>query len=437
MIVENKYLSLPLTAQFEVTDFCNHRCIHCYNLDSETVNRPIHKVKDETVLACAQKLIDNKIFSVVVTGGEPLIKKDLTKKVILLLKRHDIKVSLNSNLVLLDDDFIKFIKTEEVGILTSCPSAINTSFEKLVGVDNYLRFEANVKKLVAANIRFIINMVITKENINEIITTAQKMQQLGCKSFAATPMGLNMEYPRLDLLLSSDEVRKVVADLLWINDNLGLRVDILEALPKCAFPENILLEKHVFLNRKCQAGRTGIAVSSNGDVRPCAHNTVSYGNILQEDLKEIWTKMQDWRSLQYIPKICKDCTWLNHCNGGCRTNAKTISDKWDGMDIWCARPPIKQPARPHKDAELTEETYLQVNANYQYRQDDENCFVIYNVDDDIYFMVNRLCFDFITSFRDKERFTYAQLMMKYRTNDNKAFREVVLFLIRKRILTIN
>ena len=84
MKIEKRYLSLPLTAQLEVTDFCNHRCIHCYNLDSEIKNRPMRQVGDETVLKCAQTLIDNKIFGVIVTGGEPLIKKELTKQVISL-----------------------------------------------------------------------------------------------------------------------------------------------------------------------------------------------------------------------------------------------------------------------------------------------------------------------------------------------------------------
>ena len=55
MKVEKRYLSLPLTAQLEITDFCNHRCIHCYNLDSTIENRPARKVSDETVLACTQK----------------------------------------------------------------------------------------------------------------------------------------------------------------------------------------------------------------------------------------------------------------------------------------------------------------------------------------------------------------------------------------------
>jgi len=66
MKIEKKYLVAPLTAQLEITDFCNHKCVHCYNLDSKIENRPIRKVSDETVLACAQSLIDSGIFAVVV-----------------------------------------------------------------------------------------------------------------------------------------------------------------------------------------------------------------------------------------------------------------------------------------------------------------------------------------------------------------------------------
>ncbi|MDR1983948.1 MAG: radical SAM protein, partial [Prevotellaceae bacterium] len=268
MKIEKKYLSLPLTAQLEITDFCNHKCVHCYNLDSDIKNRPARKVSDETVIACAQKLIDSGIFAVIVTGGEPLIKKELTKKVITLFRNNSIRVSLNSNLTLFDDDFIAFLKQVKVGVLTSCPSAVSTSFGKLVGIDNYKRFENNIKKMVAEDVRFTVNMVVTKENLHEVCTTAEKMKQLGCRSFAATPMSLNMDYPRLDLLLATDEVHKVIDDLLWAEEALGLNVDILEALPKCVFPDKILSEKHSFLNRKCQAGRTVIAVSCNGDVRP-------------------------------------------------------------------------------------------------------------------------------------------------------------------------
>jgi radical SAM protein with 4Fe4S-binding SPASM domain len=435
MKIEKKYLAAPLTAQLEITDFCNHKCIHCYNLDSKIENRPARKVSDETVIACAQRLVDSGIFAVIVTGGEPLIKKELTKKVITIFRENNIRVNLNSNLTLFDDDFIAFLKQVKVGVLTSCPSAVPTSFEKLAGIDNYEKFETNIKKVVSAGVRFTVNMVITKDNLYEIRTTAEKMKKLGCKSFAATPMGLNMDYPRLDLLLSIEEVQGVIADLLWIEETLGLNVDILEALPKCVFSEKILTEKHSFLNRKCQAGRTVIAVSCNGDVRPCAHNPISYGNILETDLKEIWAKMDDWRSAQYVPDECKECTWLNRCNGGCRTSAKTISNEWNGKDMWMIKSLTTQPPKNSKQIELKDETQLQVNTDYKYRQEDENAFVVYNVADDIYFMVNKTYYEFISSFKENEKFTFGDLMQKYHVNiDNKAFYDVILFLGQKNIL---
>ena len=437
MKVEKKYLTVPLTAQLEITDFCNHKCVHCYNLDSKIENRPTRKVSDEIVIACAQKLIESEIFTVIITGGEPLIKKELTKKVITLFRENNIRVNLNSNLTLFDDDIIKFLKQEKVGVLTSCPSAVPTSFEKLVGIDNYGKFETNIKKMVSVGVRFTVNMVITKDNLHEIRTTAEKMKKIGCKSFAATPMGLNMDYPRLDLLLSIEEVQSVIADLLWIEKTLNLNVDILEALPKCVFPERILTEKHSFLNRKCQAGRTVIAVSCNGDVRPCSHNPISYGNILETELKEIWTKMDDWRSAQYVPDECKECTWLNRCNGGCRTSAKTVSNEWNGKDMWATKQLAMQPPKSSNEIELTPKTQLQVNSDYKYRQEDKNAFVVYNAADDIFFMVNKNYYEFISKLTRNEKFTFGNLMQKYNVNiDNRAFYDVISFLIQKRILKL-
>lgn len=438
MKVEKRYLSLPLTAQLEVTDFCNHRCIHCYNLDSEIKNRPMRQVDDETVLKCAQTLIDNKIFGVIVTGGEPLIKKELTKQVISLLKEHDIRVSLNSNLTLFDDDFIAFLKEKKVGVLTSCPSGIPFSFTKLVGVDNYNKFEMNLKKLVAAGVRFTVNMVVTKENLHEVRPTAEKMKALGCKSFAATPMGLNVEYPRLDLLLSVDEVRQVISDLLGIEKELGMKVDVLEALPKCVFPETVLMEKHAFLNRKCQAGRTVIAVSCNGDVRPCAHNPFSYGNLWEEDLRDIWQKMSDWRSAQYVPEQCLECTWLNRCNGGCRTSAKVFTGDWNKNDVWCnGKLTVSPPSNDSSTIELTPNTQLQFTSNIQARKEDEEAYVVYNADDDVFFMVNQAYYDLIMDLKEKGTFSFGELCQNnHLSPENPQIQEIVTFLIKKRILKI-
>lgn len=432
MRTEKRYLSLPLTAQLEVTDFCNHRCIHCYNLDSEIKNRPVRKIDDETVLACAKKLIDNQIFSVIVTGGEPLLKKELTKNVIRLLKANNTRVSLNTNLTLVDDDFISFLKEQNVGVLTSCPSGVAGSFAKLVGIDNYSVFEANITKLVAAGVRFTVNMVVTKDNLQEVRITAEKMKALGCKSFAATPMGLNVEYPRLDLLLSVEEVQRVISDLLGIEETLKMRVDVLEALPKCVFPDEVLKGKHAFLNRKCQAGRTVIAVSCNGDVRPCAHNPYSYGNLLEEDLYDIWQKMSDWRSMQYVPEECKDCAWLNRCNGGCRTSAKVFNGGWDTKDMWCTgKVTTPLPSQKKQPMDLNPEARLKMTENIRIRPEGEDAYLIYNKEDDVYFMVNGVFYDFVRMLQEKKEFRYGELC--YMQNPEQVY-NACSFLLNKKVL---
>ena len=437
MKVEKRYLSLPLTAQLEITDFCNHRCVHCYNLDSAVENRPVRKVSDETVLACAQKLIDNQIFSVIVTGGEPLVKKELTKKVIRLLKENKTRVSLNSNLTLADDDFIHFLKEQQVGVLTSCPSGDTDSFSRLTGTNNYPLFEATIKKLVSVGVRFTVNKVVTKENLHEIRATAEKMKILGCKSFAATPMGLNVEYPRLDLLLTVEEVRNVIADLLWIEKHLKMKVDILEALPKCVFPESVLKGKHAFLNRKCQAGRTVIAVSCNGDVRPCAHNPYSYGNLLEEELRDIWKKMCDWRSLQYIPEECTDCTWLNRCNGGCRTSAKVYNGDWNKQDMWCTGKLTTLLPKDNLEFDLKPDTQLQFTTEIRARKEDEKAYLVYNTDDDIFFMINQAYYDFILDLKEEGAFSLGTLCQTNRlSTDNPQIQDVITFLMKKKVLKI-
>jgi radical SAM protein with 4Fe4S-binding SPASM domain len=436
MKIEKRYLSAPLMAQFEVTNLCNHRCIHCYNLDSKIENRPIQKVSDKIVLGVAQRLIDSGIFSIVVTGGEPLIKKELTKKVIQLFVDNNIKVGFNSNLTLFDDDFIEFLKDKNIRVLTSCPSAIPTSFEKLVSVDNYFLFEKNIQKMFAEGLKFTVNMVITKNNLTEVRTTAEKMKNLGCRCFSATPMFLNMDYPRFDLLLSKEDVLNVITDLLWIEKTLEMEVDILESLPKCIFPEKILFEEHIFLNRKCQAGRTVIGVSCNGDITPCSTNSISYGNILNEDIKVIWAKMSDWRSMQYIPQECQDCSWLNRCNAGCRINSKTIYGKWNSKEVWSTNPIINQPPQEYTTIVLKPETLLQVNPNYKCRKEDENIYVFYNESDETFFMVNKTYRDFIQTFNDNEKFTFGDLRQRYNITDIKVFHNVILFLIQKGILNL-
>lgn len=436
MKIENKYLSKPVSVQLEITEDCNHKCPHCYIID-EQIKKKNNKKKNNKIRAIADKIIKNRIFDVIITGGEPLIYMQECKTLITLFKEKKIKVSLNTNLTLIDDEFIAFLKKKSVdSILTSCPSATESIYNEMVGVNKFSAFIRNLAKLNNANIKCMVNMVINKKNINDIFSTAKLLQEIGCTSFAVTPMGFNLLNPRHELYLNKVEVNTAIYELIKINKELGLKIDIAEVIPKCMLNSDILKENYSFLNRSCSAGRTVAAISPNGEVRPCSHNVNSYGNILKEDFKIIWKRMVKWRTNELIPKECIGCGWFQRCNGGCRTNAKALHGEWNSRDPWMTSP---LPATTRKSIipkELQRNMNFRVKQNLVYRQESENSFLFINKDNGNIF-VNKLLFDLILDLSMNNEINMQLILKRYGANfDDKSFQDTIKYLISKKILTI-
>lgn len=435
MIIKKQDLAKPVMAQFELTHLCNHKCLHCYCIDSDNISQPVEQIPDETIMSVAKEIAKAEIFNVVITGGEPLLKKDLTKNVIQYLQDHNVQVGLNSNIILLNDEILNFITEHKVNLLTSCPSSINEKFNYMVGANDFDFFCERLKKVYEIGAHCTVNMVVTKDNVHEVKTTARFLKQLGCYSFSATPMFLNMDYPKKELLLSKEEVQGVVTDLLWVEKELEMRIDILESLPKCVFPSEIRNGTHSFLNRKCQAGRTVVGISPNGDVRPCSTNTITYGNILKEDIRDIWGRMEMWRSTAYFPDKCNDCSWIDRCNAGCRINSKAYFGQWNSPEIWCVGPIKEPPVSDFEFYNLTGDTKIKNNNNYCYRKEYDNIFVLYIKDDESFLMVNKELMEFIESLQKLKFSTIKDLAIACDVPANEEnFLKTINLLINKKIL---
>lgn len=435
MKIQNKFLSLPISVQFEITNNCNHRCPHCYIINNSNYHA-FNKEDDSTIIEIAKRIVENKIFNVIITGGEPLMKKDLCKRLIIFFKGNDVSVSLNTNLTLLDDDFITFLEQNPINsILTSCPSADNFLYEEMVGVDKFDIFIDNLAKLNQHKIRTTVNMVINKKNLNDIFSTANILKEIGCTSFSATPMGFNVSNPQNDLYLNKEEVKLVINVLIQIKQELKLNVDIAEVIPKCLLDDNILLGNYNFINRKCSAGRTVAAISCDGNIRPCAHNVDSYGNILVEEFKTIWGRMGFWRANKLLPSECLNCGWLEKCNGGCRTNAKVYSGDWNGNDPWMTKslPPIK-----HQSSfiELSENTVFNISQKIRHRKESDDAFFIINGTKNLF--VNNELFEFISDLRQFETISMCDIAKRYNVDkENNSFKETIKYLISGNILEVN
>lgn len=437
MDIEIKQLSVPIMAHLELTNQCNHRCIHCYRLDSNIVNRPRGIIDEDLIVSIAKKLIDEGILQIVVTGGEPLLNKDLVKKIVVLANENNVTASINTNLTLADEEILEFIQKTQTRILVSCPSAIEESYSAITLTDNFQIFEKNLSAVINMGVKTAVNMVVMKNNIADIQETAKRIHKLGCTAFCVTPVALNMDYPQRRLLLSKKDIEQIVNDIMWIESELKMKVDILDGLPKCVFPSKILSEEHLFLYRRCQAGRSFVAVSPNGEVRPCANSSISYGNLVTENLHEIWAKMSLWRSEDIIPIECKGCTWINRCLGGCRTNAKALTGRWNGTDIWTPEPIKTAPPNHAKKIQLRSETVLRVADGIQVRKEYDGVYLMYCTKNRTFCMINQSILDFVNLIRESKEMSYGQICTDYISNANpKLVEEIITKLIQYKIFKI-
>lgn len=398
-------LTRPLNMQLEITDKCNFRCRHCYHLDFDC---DIHSqdIPDDQVILMAEKMVEARIFGITVTGGEPLVRKELVKWLVEYFKKCDVDVSLNTNLLLLDQATLDHLMTNRLNhMLISCPSTDPELYNFMTGGGNLTRFFDKLRMVIDHGQGFAVNMVVNQNNFHDIRKTATCLHKIGVKLFGATPMGLNLQNPDLEHLLRREQVAALSEELMWIKENIGMDVDIFEAMPKCVFPDWVKDKAPYFIRRKCQAGKTIASIANNGDVRPCSHNPDVYGNILYEPLEAIWDKMKEWRDGRKTPERCRECKLEGKCHGGCRITARAYTNgDCKGEDPWmdCPVLTVDESERSGSDLILKPEMMLITSNAFRWRKEDDlgHYLVASARNSRNATIVNQQLFDFINQLRN-------------------------------------
>ncbi|MBU1119831.1 radical SAM protein [Patescibacteria group bacterium] len=99
-----KTLSVPLDVQVEVTTLCNEACVHCYNFwrggqfKKEVANFPQKTLQKDQLSHIIAELIQDQVFRVTFTGGEPFLYRSTVIEGIRLAREGGLDCSLNSNL---------------------------------------------------------------------------------------------------------------------------------------------------------------------------------------------------------------------------------------------------------------------------------------------------------------------------------------------------
>ncbi len=330
-----KIYSSPTVINLEMTEACNVKCRHCYNpwREEHAGKFNLDKKKIDYLI---KEFDDNKVFHVILSGGEPLAKFDELCYALEQLISKNISVSLNSNLMLATTE--KMEKLRKIGldhVLTSWFSYYEKETDFItVSKGSYQKIIDGIKTTVKAGIRVSANTIVTQHNKNTIYDSGKFLHSLGVTQFFAHRV-IPPAYDRTDNkkqhFVTIKEAKKSLDELLRLKKDFGLQVGTLINYPLCMLGD---LEKYQdFVGRGCptQQGHR-FNINSNGGTHGCVMEDKDYGNVYEIGLKESYAKTKSWRNESYLYEGCKGCHYIDVCQSGCRMDAFSASGRMDGRD---------------------------------------------------------------------------------------------------------
>lgn len=383
----------PIFAQFEITEGCTHNCIYCYNHYSDS------RVNTFARKEVADAIVDNDFFYVTITGGEPLMAREILFDSVKKFKEANMDVSLNSNLYLLTKEDAKLFKNLKLNSVLSSilgpKEDIHDGLTQRKGSFNHLL--QSLDFLVGEGINVSMNMVVTSKNLEKVYETGKFIRDnFGIKYFSATPIVPSPNKEIKELMLTREEYLSVLNNLLILEKEEGMSVDSLHPALPCMFKDSEREKYRRFFERRgCVAGKGTITFSPLGDVRVCSHERRVYGNILKNSLEEILENANEWIDGDFIPKDCEPCSYLKKCRGGCRVSAEVVNNEINGLNPYFNGPVINSFLVEKLKKEV--EKVTAVKGNIRYREDTPEIITVY-VNQNINSRLNKLEFEIFKRF---------------------------------------
>ena len=166
------------TAYINLTVLCNYECIHCYTGISGPIRRK-GELDNNKMKELLNKLKDNGIKSLVIVGGEPMLRRDFIELLVvssLLFK----SVTVETNGSIFKPYLIEIIKEYELNNITFWTSIEGATEEENSIIRGSSTLENSIlfiKKLKSANIPIGIRSTLYNERIDykKVIELAEKL----------------------------------------------------------------------------------------------------------------------------------------------------------------------------------------------------------------------------------------------------------------------
>lgn len=294
-----KKLDKPQTMMIHPNYECNFRCKYCYveeNNDCLSYSKLVKTIYE------AKKL---GVGNVDILGGEPLLYNNFVRLVNQII-RLKMQVTVFTNGSLITPDLLKKLNRKFVtfAIKTDTPENYDYQNSPDMSYDDLIE---KIKLLKNHNYKIMSFSVITNKNVKNVDEILKLCDKYGMtpaferyhpvkdeqinKEFSLNPKDWNSFLTALDDYWSEKGKKDFIK---FYGDSMG---------------------------GLCSALSNNITLMQDGTVKPCpeAHNDLSYGNVNDKSLIDIWKISRKLRQqLMKTPDECGSCLSANQCHGGCK-----------------------------------------------------------------------------------------------------------------------
>ena len=246
----SKERSLKKRLLWEITTICNLSCEFCHRSRDFNYGPSLDEIK-----AVSKVLKELEISSIIISGGEPLLRKDIFE-IIEYLNNENFEIDLCTNATLIDYDTAYRLSKVLKEISLSIDSFDTKIHDQLRGEEGALEQKLKgVQNLINNGIEIHSISLLNEDNLEDIENMVKFLKDIGIKSISfigEIPIGAKYNF------FVKDEVQVMLAKKFdYIREK---------------YRDISINTKEIFKNKgycECRAGKNIFALDVNLNLRPC------------------------------------------------------------------------------------------------------------------------------------------------------------------------
>ena len=337
----------PYTLIAELTYKCPLRCVYCSNPIEYT--RHDKELDTETWLRVFAEAEDLGVVQLNLTGGEPLIRRDL-EELIAGARTLDLYTNLITSGIPLTRERLARLRALGLdSVQLSIQDVTAPASDRIAGLRSFDRKLEVAEWVKALGFPLTLNTVLHRENLDHVADVIALAERLSADRLELA----NTQYlgwalvNRAALLPSREQLDRAREVALAARRRLKRRMEVLFVTP----------DYYAEFPKACMDGwgRRFLLVAPDGLVLPChaAHGLpgLEFDSVRRKSLSEIWRDSPGFNAFRgeaWMPEPCRSCDRRGVDFGGCRCQAYALTGDAAATDpvcTWAPRHDLVEAAR--------------------------------------------------------------------------------------------